>query len=68
MKPGCANRGKQDGRLSVSRGGGPEVGTSGVSEAPCTCFESSLRQAGLEHPQVMFALVAGNPGPELTIL
>lgn len=64
MKPGCANRGREDGRLSVSRGGGPEVGTPGVSEAPSTCFKNSLCQASLEPPQVIFVLVAGDAGPE----
>lgn len=68
MKPGCANRGRDDDRLSVIRGGSPEVGTPGVSEALSTCFKSSLHQGSLEHPQVMFVLVAGHAVPELDIL
>lgn len=59
----CKQR-EEDGRLSVSQGGGPEVGTPGVSKAPCTCFKGSLHQAGLEPPQVTFDLAAGDPGPE----
>lgn len=67
MKPGCAHRGKGGGKLSVSWGCGPEAGTPGVSEAPRTCGESSLRQAGLKLLQVTFAWIYGVLGPELTL-